>query len=553
MSKQETSPRERGVHEARSAPPADASGDVPARQRVAKAMARAGLCSRREAEAWVLAGRVKVNGELLASPARDVGPDDVVTVDDQPLPAVEKTRLFLFHKPRGLVTSDHDPEGRETVTDFLRENWPEGPRVVTIGRLDINTEGLLLLTNDGGLARVLELPETGWMRRYRVRAKGVADPAALDALADGISIDGIDYAGIEARLDRVQGHNCWLTMGLREGKNREIKRILEHLGLGVNRLIRLSFGPFQLGELPDGAVEEVRTRVLRDQLGEALAAEAGTFFGHEEVTTTRVATAPIAKGGGTRRPRPAEPTRSMRPDRTSSDDAQRGAERGRETDGRRRHVSASRTMDEQRTRFGPRKRIERTDTKDRHDRPVSVERMVTSGAPSRSRFAKEGSPSAQGKRARVARSTGASDKEGTRGFRADRSKRDGDARPAQGRSERPFRSSRDGADGSRTGGGQERSRDRKRGSVEGASSPRTKTWTSNQKSAETSRNRPPRSFQANKASPEDEAARTRHPRPFKSRSDRQDGGRGDTKPPRRSDGQSRKPGNRSRPASPPKR
>ncbi|MCX8256185.1 MAG: pseudouridine synthase, partial [Beijerinckiaceae bacterium] len=251
---------------------------APARQRIAKLMARVGLCSRRDAEAWIVDGRVSVNGEVLTSPALDVSPDDTILVDGAPLPQAEKTRLFLFHKPRGLVTSDHDPEGRATVADHLREHWPDGPRVVTIGRLDINTEGLLLLTNDGGLARLLELPKTGWVRRYRVRAKGETDQSVLDGLADGITIDGIDYAGIEAKLDRQQGANVWLTMGLREGKNREVKRVLEAIGLEVNRLIRLSFGPFQLGDLPEGAVEEVRTRVLRDQLGPTLAEAAGARF-----------------------------------------------------------------------------------------------------------------------------------------------------------------------------------------------------------------------------------------------------------------------------------
>src|SRR6201996_202464 len=243
--------------------------------RIAKAMARAGLCSRRDAESWMEAGRVSVNGVILDSPAFNVGPDDDVRVDGEPLRAPERTRLFFFHKPRGLVTTARDPEGRRTIFEALPKDLP---RVVAVGRLDINTEGLLLLTNDGGLARVLELPATGWGRRYRVRAKGTTDQAALDTLSEGITIDGIHYAGIVATLDRIQGANVWLTMALREGKNREVKRVLEHLGLAVNRLIRISFGPFQLGELAEGAVEEVKTRVLRDQLGSALAREAGVDF-----------------------------------------------------------------------------------------------------------------------------------------------------------------------------------------------------------------------------------------------------------------------------------
>jgi 23S rRNA pseudouridine2605 synthase len=249
--------------------------ETPEGERIAKVMARAGLCSRRDAERWITDGRVSVNGKVLESPAFNVTEQDQVTVDGRPIARRERTRLFMFHKPRGTVTTDHDPEGRDTIFDVL----PEGlPRLVTIGRLDINTEGLLLLTNDGGLARALELPATGWLRRYRVRAHGEIDQAQLDALAAGVVIEGIEYRGIEAKIDRVQGANVWLTMGLREGKNREIKRVLEHLGLAVNRLIRVSYGPFQLGDLEDGAIEEVKTRILKDQLGEKLAAEAGVDF-----------------------------------------------------------------------------------------------------------------------------------------------------------------------------------------------------------------------------------------------------------------------------------
>lgn len=243
--------------------------------RIAKVIARAGLCSRRDAEDWIADGRVKLNGVVLSSPAITVKPGDVVEVDDEPLPRRERTRLWLFHKPKGTVTTTFDPEGRTTVFSVLPETLP---RVMTIGRLDINTEGLLLLTNDGGLARVLELPTTGWLRRYRVRAHGEVDQARLDALRDGVAIDGILYGSVEATLDRKQGDNVWLTVGLREGKNREVKTILAHLGLEVNRLIRVSFGPFQLGELAIGAVEEVPRRVLRDQLGESLTAAAGADF-----------------------------------------------------------------------------------------------------------------------------------------------------------------------------------------------------------------------------------------------------------------------------------
>ncbi len=245
------------------------------KDRVAKVIARAGLCSRRDAEAWIEEGRVAVNGEVLTSPALDVTERDVVMVDGKPIPTKERTRLFLYHKPAGLVTTAWDPEGRPTVFASL----PPGlPRVVTIGRLDINTEGLLLLTNDGGLARVISHPSTGWLRRYRVRAYGSITQADLDALADGITVDDMHYGPIEAEIQREQGDNVWLTLGLREGKNREVKRVLEHLGLQVNRLIRVSFGPFQLNDLPEGSVEEVRTAILKDQLGETLAAEAEVDF-----------------------------------------------------------------------------------------------------------------------------------------------------------------------------------------------------------------------------------------------------------------------------------
>ncbi|PZU94659.1 MAG: RNA-binding protein [Chelatococcus sp.] len=238
-------------------------------------MARAGVASRRDSEAMIAEGRVSVNGTVLESPALDVGPNDVILVDGEPLPERERTRLWLYHKPRGLVTTNHDPEGRPTVFEHLPEDLP---RVLSIGRLDINTEGLLLLTNDGGLARMLELPETGWLRRYRVRAFGSVTQDKLDALQGGVTIDGISYGPVVARFEREQGSNTWLTVDLREGKNREVKTVLEHVGLAVNRLIRISFGPFQLGELDEGEVEEVRSRVLQDQLGEELMAKAGVDF-----------------------------------------------------------------------------------------------------------------------------------------------------------------------------------------------------------------------------------------------------------------------------------
>jgi 23S rRNA pseudouridine2605 synthase len=244
-------------------------------ERIAKVVSRAGLASRRDAEEWIVQGRVTVNGRVINSPALDVTVNDIVTVDGKPLPPRERTRLFLYHKPRGLMTTHADPEGRPTVFD----NLPEGlPRLISIGRLDFNTEGLLLLTNDGGLARALELPETGWLRRYRVRAHGEVTQSQLDELKKGVEVDGVKYGPIEATLERDQGANVWLVFAIREGKNREVRNVMAHLGLEVNRLIRVSYGPFQLAELAEGAVEEVKTRVLREQLGEKVAALAGADF-----------------------------------------------------------------------------------------------------------------------------------------------------------------------------------------------------------------------------------------------------------------------------------
>ena len=244
-------------------------------ERIAKRLARAGIASRRDAEDLIAAGRVSVNGRKLDSPAVNVMPDDRIEVDGTAIPAIERTRLFLFHKPAGVVTTNRDPEGRRTVFDVLPADLP---RLMTVGRLDINTEGLLLLTNDGGLSRVLELPATGWLRRYRVRVHGKVEEKALAGLKDGIAVDGVFYGSIEASLDREQGSNAWLTIGLREGKNREVKNILGALGLEVSRLIRISYGPFQLADLPEGHVLEIKGRMLRDQLGERLIEEAGANF-----------------------------------------------------------------------------------------------------------------------------------------------------------------------------------------------------------------------------------------------------------------------------------
>jgi 23S rRNA pseudouridine2605 synthase len=304
-------------------------------ERIAKVMARAGLCSRREAETWIAAGRVAVNGKTISSPALNVTASDRIAVDGKPLPQRERTRLFLYHKPRGLVTSNADPEGRPTIFSQLPKSLP---RLVSVGRLDLNTEGLLLLTNDGGLARVLELPQTGWLRRYRVRAHGRITQRDLDGLRRGVTVDGVRYGAIEATLDREQGANVWLTFAIREGKNREVRNVLEHLGLKVNRLIRISFGPFQLGELPEGGVEEIRTRHLREQLGERIAAAAGTDFSgpisvrapvETDVVPKEQIPAPLTEA------RAQRPSKDTRPDRRSSKIPSHAPQRAGEKAGRR--------------------------------------------------------------------------------------------------------------------------------------------------------------------------------------------------------------------------
>jgi 23S rRNA pseudouridine2605 synthase len=273
--------------------------DIPAMSgdRLAKVMARAGLCSRRDAEAWIRAGRVTVNGQKILTPAFNVGDKDNVEVDGAPLTARAGTRLWLYHKPRGLVVTEKDPEDRPTIFAALADKGL--PRFLTVGRLDINTEGLLLLTNDGGLKRVLELPATGWLRKYRVRAHGRVTQGELDRLKDGVEVEGVNYGPIEAVLERQQGANVWLEVSLREGKNREVKNVLAPLGLEVNRLIRVSYGPFQLGELPIGGVEAVRSKVLKDQLGARLAREAGVDF-----DSALPETAPPVRRMGLSGPRP---------------------------------------------------------------------------------------------------------------------------------------------------------------------------------------------------------------------------------------------------------
>ena len=237
-------------------------------ERIAKRLARAGLCSRRDAERWIADGRVSVDGKVLDSPALAVTDASDIRVDGKPIPEPEPPRLWRYHKPAGLVTTHKDERGRPTVFERLPPNLP---RLISVGRLDLNSEGLLLLTNDGELARELELPARGWLRRYRVRVHGTVDPARLAALEKGLTIDGVAYGPIRAELDRTQGTNAWLTLSLREGKNREVRRVMEHLGLSVTRLIRIAYGPFQLGELERGQVDEVPRRVLREQLGQSAA------------------------------------------------------------------------------------------------------------------------------------------------------------------------------------------------------------------------------------------------------------------------------------------
>lgn len=241
-----------------------APAKTPAGDRIAKVLSRAGVASRREAEKMIGEGRISVNGEVIKSPALNVTAKDKIAVDGRPLDGPEPARLWLYHKPTGLVTTHKDEQGRPTIYDDLPADLP---RVMSVGRLDLNSEGLLLLTNDGGLKRQLELPSTGWLRRYRVRVKGNPTDTDLAPLREGIVVDRETFQPMQVSLDRQQGANAWLTVGLREGKNREIRRAMENIGLSVNRLIRVSYGPFQLGPLKPGEVEEVRRRVLRDQLG----------------------------------------------------------------------------------------------------------------------------------------------------------------------------------------------------------------------------------------------------------------------------------------------
>lgn len=272
------------------------STETPKGERIAKHLSRAGIASRREAERMIEAGRVAVNGTRIDSPALNVTGTDTITVDGKEVAEPDRARLWLYHKPQGLVTTARDEKGRQTVFDTL----PEGmPRVMSVGRLDLNSEGLLLLTNDGGLKRRLELPSTGWLRKYRVRVKGTPKDADFAPLREGVNVEGERFQPMEVTLDRQQGANAWLTVGLREGKNREIRRAMGEIGLEVNRLLRVSYGPFRLNQLKPGEVEEIKPKVLRDQLGIALPeghAEAKKKPGRPGARKVRKAPPPAPKG-----------------------------------------------------------------------------------------------------------------------------------------------------------------------------------------------------------------------------------------------------------------
>ncbi|MFC0200685.1 pseudouridine synthase [Paracoccus rhizosphaerae] len=301
--------------------PTPDSPKTPTADRIAKVMARAGVASRREAERMIVEGRVSVNGKKIDSPALDVLPTDRITVDGKKLEEPQETRMWLYYKPLGLITSESDEKGRQTVFDALPRDLP---RVMTVGRLDLNSEGLLLLTNDGELKRRLELPSTGWLRRYRVRVNGTPNDMTFDPLRRGVTIEGEDFAPMEIKLDSQQGANAWLTVGIREGKNREIRRAMAHVGLQVNRLIRIGYGPFKLTGMEKNEVVEVKRKVLRDQLGGLLTGEAeekpramrprgAEGAPRDEAKTRRFG----AKPAGDRAPRPRdEERRGDRPARS---------------------------------------------------------------------------------------------------------------------------------------------------------------------------------------------------------------------------------------------
>ena len=314
----------------------DKSKPAPTGDRIAKVIARAGLASRREAEAWIAAGRVTVNGKPISSPALNVGPRDRIAVDGQPLPGRTRTRLFLCNKPRGLVTTHSDPEGRPTIFGALPKHLP---RLISVGRLDMNTEGLLLLTNDGGLARALELPATGWVRRYRVRALGRISQETLDGLKKGVTVEGIHYGPIEATLERQLESNCWLAVAIREGKNREVRRVMESLGLKVSRLIRIAFGPFELPPINECEVKEVETAALKKALGPEIIKQAEADFEAPLETPTPLipAKAGIQKGAGARPGRAGFPNSRGRPGKPGDRPATSRRDEERPETGRSKH------------------------------------------------------------------------------------------------------------------------------------------------------------------------------------------------------------------------
>ncbi|SFJ80576.1 pseudouridine synthase [Jannaschia pohangensis] len=372
--------------------------------RIAKVIARAGLASRRDAEVMVTELRVKVNGRTVSNVATNILPGDKVTVDGKPLPQADGARLWLYHKPLGLVTSARDEKGRETVFDALP---PELGRVMSVGRLDLNSEGLLLLTNDGELKRQLELPSTGWLRRYRVRINGTPTEATLDILRNGMTVDGEDFAPMQVTLDRQKGANAWLTVGLREGRNREIRRAMDAVDLYVNRLIRISYGPFQLGTLPPGDVEEIKPRVLREQLG-------STFDG--ELAETRKGTGPMAEDDDKTRPVGRKP----RPGGPRKPTDARGDRPARGGDGKPRLA-----------KDGERKPFEK-----RAERPARDGDRPARGGDGKPRFAKDGERKPFEKRGeRPARDGDGKPRFAKDGDRKPRESRD-DARPA--RAARPF-------------------------------------------------------------------------------------------------------------------
>ncbi|WP_187431539.1 hypothetical protein ROLI_009150 [Roseobacter fucihabitans] len=284
----------------------DPAPKTPQGDRIAKVLSRAGIASRREAERMIEAGRVRVNGTQISSPALNVTLQDAIIVDGKPIAPPEPPRMWLFHKPIGLVSTDNDEKGRDTIYSALPEDMP---RVMSIGRLDINSEGLLLLTNDGGVKRKLELPSTGWLRRYRVRVNGRPSDDTLEPLRKGVSVEGENFQPMIVTLDRQQGANAWLTIGLREGRNREIRRALGEVDLSVNRLIRISYGPFQLGELKPGEVEEVRRKTVRDQLGIELEDPSGTALKKPGKVTRQRKPGPPH---GAQKPHPARPQKKLR-------------------------------------------------------------------------------------------------------------------------------------------------------------------------------------------------------------------------------------------------